>query len=195
MRLNRKNVFVAGLAGALVMGIAAFAWACTAQARIIGLSTPSAASGTEITVSGEGAQSGAPVAIYWNEVGATPLAETVADAAGNFSAAITVPEAPADVHYIVAVPSGAQGGRAPFEVTSPGAAGAPALGSERTSDLWNGFSANSGSPAGSEAGGAASSGGGPARGTLGMTLFAIGAIGLVSGVGVAAARRRATARR
>lgn len=191
---SKRNITLVGLAAVLVLGLAAVAWACTAQARIIGFSTPAAAPGSEVVVQGEGAQPGVPVTIYWNEVGAVKLADTFADPAGNFAASVRIPEAGPDIHFILAVPAGAETARAPFEVTSrAGAGSASTANGQRSTDLWNGFaSAESASGVGqtSAPGGSERN---PGQGALGFGLLAVGATGLVAGIAVAGRRRRSSA--
>lgn len=192
-RKRRLNVF--GLAAVLVLGLAAVAWACTAQARIIGLSTPAASPGSEVLVQGEGAQGGVPVAIYWNEVGGVKLADTMADPAGNFVASVRIPEAAADVHFLLAVPNGAETARAPFEVIRGSAAGSDSTArSERSTDLWNGFASSESASGIGQTSAPADSGSNSGGGALGIGLLAVGAVGLVSGMAVAGMRRRSSAR-
>lgn len=108
-----KRVGIATAAVAIVMlGAASFAWACTTQAFVSGLSPEFGPSGTRVTVTGERFTPG-PVQVRWNGTNGPVLATTNGP---NFSVTITIPAATPDFYTILAV--GTEG-RAPatFEVT------------------------------------------------------------------------------
>ncbi len=114
MRTANRNRLVAALGVvALVVGGASLALACT---RIPSVSvTPSfGRAGSQTTVVGRAFSTGEPVQIRWNSTGGPVIGEALGP---NFSVAVTIPEAPAGVYYIVATAPTSRAQNA-FRVTS-----------------------------------------------------------------------------
>lgn len=117
-RLRRAVVVAAGIVGAVLAG-AAVSWACTGQGTIA-VTPPSGPAGTEVRVEGTGFGN-APVELRWGSASGTVLATAPS---GTFAVTFAIPEAPAGVHYLVAVPQETDASRrapapAAFEITQP----------------------------------------------------------------------------
>lgn len=106
-----RLALVAGVMAA-VLGGAGLAWACTAQSRITTMDPESGDTGTMVTLSGEGFQSG-PVEIRWDSqtgpvIGmADARPGRVEGAVGaSFTTSVSIPDAAPGQHLLVAVPGG-----------------------------------------------------------------------------------------
>lgn len=110
---RRFLLLISGLA-ALVLGGASFAWACGPQA-VISVKPTSGPPGTQATVSGAGFREGA-IEIHWDSATGVVLNRTTGP---SFSVGVTIPQANAGVHHIVAVHTETQStAPASFEVTA-----------------------------------------------------------------------------
>jgi hypothetical protein len=155
MSSTRRRTLTAALSAlAVLVTGAAIAWACTPQARIttdVGQGQP----GTRVVVTGELFADGGPVTITW--YGGAALSTATGP---SFSVPVTIPNAPADTHTIVAVgrnPNGTEAGRARASFTIPGVEPTP-------SDTATGGGGSTGSSSGTATGGDRA-----ARGSTGAT--------------------------
>ena len=169
MRARRAGAAVVLGALGLVLSVASMAWACTAQVNVIG--PLSGAPGSEVTVKGGGAPANGQVSILWNALEGPKLATAATDGAGDFSAAVTVPDVAPGVYFMVIAGEDLSQGvaRMAFEVT-PGAGGAPTL--QPASELATAGSQSTDSGL-----------------AVGAAVLAVGLVALFSGFTVAAVRR------
>ncbi len=97
--------------------LAALAWACVPTARVT-VSPQSGPAGTQVTVTGTGFTAG-PVTLRWNddgpELGRAEAVEADPNQGAQFTARVTIPNAPPGCYTIVATSSGRPAG-APFEI-------------------------------------------------------------------------------
>jgi hypothetical protein len=188
MSLSKKGLGVACFV--VVMGVAATAWACTAQVGLSPLLQQSGPQGTQLSVSGQ-TIGGGEVEIRWNGVRGPVIGTALTGqdgGANDFTAQVTIPEATPGVYYLVAAAENGQVSRAAFEVTPSDPAATPAVaprvvGSQPNVDnAWN------------------SQGPGPADASTspglvaGMGLLAVGMVALFSAFGVAAVHRHRSGR-
>ncbi|MGI8425236.1 MAG: hypothetical protein ACR2FO_00835 [Actinomycetota bacterium] len=183
------------------LAIGSFAWACTAQPQVFLLMPQAGPSGVEVTVSGQMTTTG-PVEIRWSGNGISEglkLADSFVGPGASFSVPVQIPESKPGVYYITVEAGDRSMARASFEVTgetavstasSSGTTGSAAQSRAVSTDLWRGFSAESGSSP--QAGGDLSVSDAPLNGgvAMGLGLSAIGAIALGGLATVALQRRR-----
>lgn len=96
---TRAAGLAATVVAAVVLGAAGFAWACTPQARVSGMSPDSGTPGSKTTLSAENFTPG-PVEIRWNSIDGRELGTA---AGPNFSVTVTIPNVAPDFYTIVAV--------------------------------------------------------------------------------------------
>lgn len=119
MWVRRGASFIAAAIGAVLLGLVGVSWACTAQARIVATSPSSAPAQATVSVRGEAVTPGAPIEIRWDNVQGQKIGSSVADAQGNFTSAVTIPDVTPGIYSLVAK-AGTEGlARTSFEVTSP----------------------------------------------------------------------------
>lgn len=153
----RKSKWLTLWATVLALSLAAAigaVWACTGQSQFVGLSTRYGPPGTSVEVRGQalwgtyGNGRPAVAEIRWNDLQGPVVGSAAADASGNFTTAIRVPDvSPGIYSLIIAVAEGTNQGvaRSAFEVTPTQAAGGdgpvpPTAAQRVASDLWEGFS-------------------------------------------------------
>ena len=116
--MNKRVGAVMGFLGAVaVLGAASVAWACTTFS-MINLSAASGPASSEVTVKGTNAAANAPVALRWDSRTSAPVAQATADAEGNFTVPVRVPDTGQGVHFLVATDGNGDVARGAFEVTS-----------------------------------------------------------------------------
>lgn len=120
---QRRLAVVAFSALAGILSLASLAWACTYAPRIMNMGSQEGTSGSRVTVTGQGVAPEGVVEIRWNGVNGPKLAQTTANANGDFSAVATIPETTPDVYSLFVVAGDAGVTRTAFEVT--GSASAP----------------------------------------------------------------------
>jgi len=175
------------------------AWACTSQPTVIGLvpsalhRAPANAEGPlgKILVQGQFPASTAPLDIRWNGLDGPILAQALPEANGSFTASVDIPDAPADVYYIVVADRSGATARVAFQILPPGEspkqASQPGLvGARASADLWKGFATTQSTVSDP---GVASRTPGPSK-ALGFSLFGLGLAGVIAGVGFAARRTK-----
>jgi hypothetical protein len=113
---SKRAVLGALVSAGAVMVAAGLAWACTSFSTI-GLSSSAGQAGSEVAVTGAGAEAGGPVVIRWNALEGPVLATTTADANGAFTVPVRVPDSLGGVHVVLAVDAAGDVARAAFEVT------------------------------------------------------------------------------
>jgi hypothetical protein len=119
---ERRLAVVAFSALAGILSLASVAWACTYAPRIMNMGAQEGTSGSRVTVAGQGVAPEGVVEIRWNGVNGAKLAQTTANANGDFSAVATVPDVAADVYSLFVVAGDAGVARTAFEVVgSPSA--------------------------------------------------------------------------
>ncbi len=135
-----RRVF-AFLLGAIVVGSAAGAFACT-NISTLNISDSSGRPGDRVLITGTSFGNSSPtgrrtttplpVRVRWNAVEGPTLAELAADAAGNISASVTIPDATPGRYVIFAVQQDADGyhmygtpARIAYEVLTPDGRPAP----------------------------------------------------------------------
>ena len=109
--VRRKSLLgLLGLAAAVLVGLAAGAYACT-NLSAINLSTGAARPGDRVTATGTSFGGGgcgcrprgvSPVEVHWNGRNGPVVAEANADTVGNISATFSVPDAKPGYYTIVA---------------------------------------------------------------------------------------------
>lgn len=196
-----KKFGAATLVGALgLLAIATYAWACSAQSRLFGISPLAGPPRTSVTMRGEAVAPGTMVEIRWNSPNGEKLGGTQAGADGRFAVVVQIPEAAPDVYYLLAVPAdkGTSLARNAFEVTeTTGIAGSnlptegQGHGRNVTSDLWAALSAQSSGTTDPGVVSAPSDEGRPSGMATGLGLMAVGivALGFTAAAGVLRKRR------
>lgn len=174
MQGRRRLYAILATGVAILLGSASAAFACSAQPKVSYSSAPeSAAPGETVTVQGQWVRGEAPVEIRWNSVHGSRLA-LATPTGGSFEVPVQVPDTAPGVYSLMLVTADGSVARTAFEVT-----GAPGTVLEQPAiNLW----------ASPDAGRAASHANGPLN--LGMTLLALGLIGLFAGTTVAVTQRR-----
>ena len=159
--MKPRNAAVAVMFGilAMVVSVAAVAWACTGSPPSTTIGPKAAVPNSEVTVSGTNWAVG-PVEIRWNDSTGPVLAQAHGP---EFAVPVTVPaDAQPDVYYLIAVqggPAGVTGTRVaetlevvPAAINANGSgsadllAGSPAR--SASGDLWSAFAVDKSSPVG-----------------------------------------------
>ena len=173
MSLRRVST-AAGVCRAFVVAAAGVAWACTVQPSILSVGPMSSPPEAEVPVTGRGVAAGS-VAIRWSSLQGQVLGVAAADARGDFSTHVAVPDVAPGVYSILAVAGDTGVARMAFEVTPAPGAASP-LGS--AAPAWAPRQATT-RPASSTTGL-----------VVGAALVGAGLVTLFSGALVAVARRR-----
>lgn len=166
---SKRTVVGAFLGAAAVVVAASAAWACTSFSTLR-LGQTSGGPGTELAVTGAGAEAGKPVTLRWGSLTGPVLATAVVDAGGAFAIPVTVPEGLGGVHVVLAIDAAGDVARAAFEVTGARYGG--------------------GSSAGTGAGGAGGSPSQPLAGGLLILALGVGGLAVVGGGLAVAGRQR-----
>ncbi|MGH2810750.1 MAG: hypothetical protein ACRDIA_07695, partial [Actinomycetota bacterium] len=163
--MKQKGFLTAALGAAVVVAVAAAAWACTPQSTMTLLIDRTPAR-TRDTATGQVPIANAQVQLRWGTNDGPVVASGNSDANGAFALEFTVPEA-SGVNYLILTSGGQRLSAAPILVTDPGSAPAVHGGS---GDIWSGFNATHGAVDADAPQGAAGS---PAL-PLGIGLLAVG---------------------
>jgi len=157
-----------------VLVLAGLAWACTNFVRIDSLvaATNSMSSAPTAAVRGSGAAAGATVELRWNGVDGPIIGRAKADQAGAFSAQASIPDVSPGIYTVIANDGHNPVGRAAIEVGAGALLATPAP--RFTATPAPGF----GSP---------TTGFAP---QLGITVLAVGLVGLASAFALITVRRR-----
>lgn len=146
MKMTSKNSVLGFSSGALALVLAGVAWACTAVPSCAG-APDSGPAGTRVTLNCIGFNQQSPVEIRWGGSDGPVVGSTETSARdGSFAVSFTPPaDAPADVHYVVAVQRDAAGSvlrkaSTTFELTTPGEAAGTAR--SALDNVWAGFSSS-----------------------------------------------------
>ncbi|HTJ74106.1 MAG TPA: hypothetical protein VL337_01970 [Acidimicrobiales bacterium] len=131
MSLKKKATLAVATAAAVLVVVAAGAFACTNLATL-NLSSTAGKAGDTVTVTGTSfavARDGGPslpVVLHWNGVDGAVLAQAVPDSAGNISATFTVPDGLPGYYVLVATQRDAKGvdtygtpARASYQILGP----------------------------------------------------------------------------
>lgn len=193
--MKRRVSRALALSVAAVIAMVSFAWACSPQPNVVGLSLTGPPQST-VVIQGSGFQTAgggsrdseapAPVTISWNSLGGPQLAVAYASSDGGFSVPVTVPNVEPGVYFLVASLGGLGVARTPYEVVAgPDAAGQSRGGGDVSADLWRGLAPGSSDLGPSAVGANEPSSSAP---ITGFALFGLGAIALAACSTIFAAR-------
>jgi hypothetical protein len=178
----RKFLWVVPAVMASVAVAVSAAYACTPQPRSFSISPKASEARASASVVGQGVSPGAPVQVRWDDLQGAVIGSTTADAQGQFTAPVTVPEAASGVHAVVFVagdtnqPSLIEVGRMSFTV-GPASTQLPA----GAVDTWGSVTHGSTTAGGSGSGTYLAAGAG---------LMGVGVVALTGLATVATVRRR-----
>jgi len=196
MSLGKRTSLIGASSLVALLAVAGFAWACTVQARILAISSPSGPPGFQATIRGEGLAAGAQVKVVWNGTEGPQLAQALADDSGNFTAEVHIPQVSPGVYYLVAKAENAGLARVPFEVIAPltvladsgPTAGLAGHSGSMSPDLWGAFNTSSGPTAPEPSSGADNKAAGLAAG-WGLVALSAAAIAGVTPLAIRKRRR------